>query len=120
MGPVEFRQALSRTPNLDDSDATEADGVTELQSPEGYSVNCRKCKSSLCQLSDIRVYLNSFHLALNPAIHDKVELQERDKKDWAVGKLSLTDSLCTCGLLPESINIRNIIIEFLIAYVHWQ
>ena len=81
----EFKALMPKVPNFEGSDNTAADRAN-LKSPEGYSVNCRKCTTNLCQLSDIRKYMQSNHLVLRNDFHKKVQLTPHQPKTWFDGK----------------------------------
>ena len=79
-----FKTAVPTVPNFEGSDNTESDSdCADSKSPE---VNCVKCTTNLCQLSDIRKYMHSNHLVLKNDFHEKVQLTPHRPKAWSDGK----------------------------------
>ena len=84
---AEFKTAVPTVPNFEGSDNAESDyDCADLKSPDGYSVNCVKCTTTLCQLSDIRKYMQSNHLVLKNDFHEKVQLGHHRPTPWSDGK----------------------------------
>ena len=83
---AEFKTAVPTVPNFEGSDNAESDSdCADLKSPDGYSVNCLKCTTTLCQLSDIRKYMQSNHLVLKNDFHEKVQLTPHRPTPWSDG-----------------------------------
>ena len=70
----EFQSTIRHLASQQPSTDSEADEEPHMQA-ETYQVHCRLCSTYLCELSDIRRYMKSYHLVLNPNIHEKVDLK---------------------------------------------
>ena len=70
----EFQTTIRHLASQQPSSDSETDEEPYMQA-ESYHVHCRLCSNYLCELSDIRRYMKSYHLVLNPSIHEKVDLK---------------------------------------------
>ena len=70
----EFQTTVTHLASQQPSSDSETDEEPHMQA-DTYQVHCRLCSTYLCELSDIRRYMKSYHLVLNPNIHEKVDLK---------------------------------------------
>ena len=70
----EFQTTIRHLASQQPSSDSETDEEPHMQA-ETYHVHCRLCSNYLCELSDIRRYMKSYYLVLNPNLHEKVDLK---------------------------------------------